>query len=64
MDECLGEGAVKAWLIIAAIFTSFGVIGLLGEWDGVTRSAIIGSATALTAGLIAIGANVARLVRR
>ena len=64
MDEYLGEGAVKAWLVIAAVFTAIGVLGLLADWDGLTRSAIIGSSTALTAGLVALAVNVARIVRR
>lgn len=62
MELCLGREAVKAWLIIAAVFVVIAVVGLLADWDAVTRSGIIGSSIALVAGLLAITANVMRVM--
>ena len=64
MKESLGPDAVRAWLVIAAIFVTIGVIGLLGDWAGVTRSAIIGGSIALTAGLLAIASTALGFTRR
>jgi hypothetical protein len=61
VKDYLGHEAVRAWLIIATIFVTFSVIGLLGEWDGLTRTAIIGASIALSAGLMAIGACLVRI---
>lgn len=64
VNEFMGEDSVRAWLVIAAIFVSIGVIGLLGNWEGVIRSAMIGGSTALMAGLVAIVLNSVKLGRR
>ena len=64
MKEYLGQESVRAWLIISAIFAAIAVLGLAAEWDGLTRSGIIGGSTALIAGLAAITANILRFERR
>jgi len=64
VKDYLGQEAVRAWLIIAAIFAAIAVLGLSMDWDGLTRSGIIGGSTALIAGLAAIAANVVRFERR
>src|SRR5262245_39726350 len=61
VKDYLGQEAVRAWLIIAAIFVTFAVVGLLGEWDGLTRTAIIGASISLSAGLMAIAACLVRI---
>lgn len=66
VKDYLGHEAVRAWLIMAAIFAALAAIGLWGEWDGLTRSGIIGGSTALMAGFLAIGTCLlkgARLIR-
>lgn len=64
MKDCVGQDAVRAWLVIATIFVVIGVVGLLGDWDGVTRSAIIGGSIALMAGLLAIATTALGFTRR
>jgi hypothetical protein len=64
VKDYLGQEALRAWLIISAVFAAIAVCGLLFDWDGVTRSGIIGGSTSLLAGLAAIAANLMRLERR
>ncbi len=64
VKDHVGQEAVRAWLIIAAVFVTTAVVGLLGDWDGLTRSAIIAGSTALFAGGAEIALSIARVLAR
>ena len=64
MKDHAGQEAVRAWLVIAAVFVTVAVIGLLGDWDGLTRSAIIAGSTALFAGGAEIALGIVRVFAR
>jgi len=64
VQDHVGEQAVRAWLIIAAVFVGTAVVGLLGDWEGITRSAIIAGSIALFAGATEIAFGIVRVVAK
>ena len=63
MEQCFGEKATRAWLVMASIFAAIAVTGLLMHWDGLTRSGIIGCSMTLMPGLLAIALGLTKVVR-
>lgn len=61
MKDYLGQEALRAWLIMATLFVLIAVLGLMADWDSLTRSAIIAGSIALFGGLGAIIASFAGL---
>lgn len=63
MKDSVGQESVRAWLVMATLFVLLAVLGLLAEWDGLTRSAIIASSITLLGALGAMVASFAGLTR-